>query len=41
VLSLARSRRRPKRLSEPRPSGVQPEEDAVEKSCEATADVAF
>src|SRR4051794_21078932 len=31
VLCLARNRRHPKRPSEPRPSGVHPEEDAVEK----------
>ncbi len=30
-VSLARNRRSPKRPSEPRPSGVHPEEDAVEK----------
>jgi hypothetical protein len=30
-VSLARNRRSPKRPCEPRPSGVHPEEDAVEK----------
>jgi hypothetical protein len=35
VYGLARNRRSPKRPSEPRPSGVHPEEDAVEKRCEA------
>ena len=30
-VSLARKRRHPKRPSEPRPSGVHPEEDAVEQ----------
>ena len=30
-VSLARNRRSPKRPSEPRPSGVHPEEDAVEE----------
>jgi hypothetical protein len=30
-VSLARNRRSPKRPSEPRPSGVHPEEDIVEK----------
>ena len=36
VYGLARNRRRPKRPSEPRPSGAHPEECAVERSCEAT-----
>ena len=31
VLCLARSRRRPKRPSEPQPSAVHPEADAVEE----------
>ena len=31
VYGLARNRRSPKRPSEPRPSGVHPEEGAVEK----------
>jgi hypothetical protein len=31
VYGLARNRRSPKRPSEPRPSGVHPEEDAAEK----------
>ena len=36
IYGLARNRRSPKRPSEPRPSGVRPEEDAVEDSREAT-----
>ena len=35
VYGLARNRRSPKRPSEPRPSGVYPEEDAVGKDGEA------
>jgi hypothetical protein len=31
LYGLARNRRSPKRPSEPRPSGVHPEEDVVEK----------
>ena len=31
VLSLARNRRLPKRPSEPRPSGINPKEDGVER----------
>jgi hypothetical protein len=34
-LCLARNRRSAKRASEPRPSGVHPEEGAVERRCEA------
>jgi len=36
VYGLARNRRSPKRPSEPRPSGVHPEEDAVDNSREAS-----
>ena len=32
---LARNRRGPKRPPEPRPSGVHPKEDAVERRCGA------
>jgi len=34
-VSLARNRRHPKRPSEPRPSGVHPEEDEVGQNREA------
>jgi hypothetical protein len=34
VYGLARNRRSPKRPSEPRPSGVRPEEGAVVRRCE-------
>ena len=37
LYGLARNQRGPKRPSEPRPSGVHPEEDAVERRCEATS----
>ena len=36
ALCLARNRRSPKRPSEPRPSGVHPEEGAVERRREAS-----
>jgi len=35
VSGLARNRRSPKGPPEPRPSGVHPEEDAVERRCAA------
>ena len=37
LFGLARNRRRPKRLPEPRPSGVHPEEVGVREWCEGTA----
>ncbi len=36
VYGLARNRRSPKRPSEPRPSGVHPEEDEVKRDGEAS-----